>query len=138
MGANVAYTFSQIWEKNLTDYQYADWGTALANAGYAWGYGALHLLGGQLEPAEPGCGLEEFYSALDTSRPQPFLQQSLAELPSSTARLRQAVLERDLAIRTALSCLQGQQGVFSLVDKLREASLLRLEITQTIIDSLGS
>ena len=139
VGANVAYTASQVWEKNLTDWQYADWGTVLANAGYAWGYGAPFLLGGQLDSALPGCGLEEFYSALETSSPQPPpLQQSLAGLPSSTVRLRQAVLQRDLNLRAALSCLQGQPRLFSLLDKLRAASLLRLELSQTIIDSLRS
>ena len=138
VGANVAYTASQVWEKNLTDWRYADWGTVLANAGYAWGYGALHLLEGQLESPEPGCGLEDFYAALDTSLSRPDLQQSVAGLPTSTVRLRQAVLERDLNLRSALSCLQGQSRLFSLLDKLRVASLLRLQISQNIIDCLRS
>ena len=31
VGANVAYTASQIWDKNLTEWQYPDWGTLMAN-----------------------------------------------------------------------------------------------------------
>ena len=137
VGANVAYTASQVWEKNMTDFQYADWGTVLANAGYAWGYGALYFLGGQLDSPDPGCGLEDYYSALET---RPHLQPSFhhEELGFSGARLRQAVLERDLSLRTGLSCLQGQGRVFSLLDKLKAASLLRLELSQTIQDSLRS
>ena len=67
---------------------------------------------------------------------QPHLHQE--ELGFSGARLRQAVLERDLSLRTGLSCLQGQPRVFSLLDKLKAASLLRLELSQTIQDSLRS
>ena len=48
------------------------------------------------------------------------------------------MLERDLSLRTGLSCLQGQRRVFSLLDKLKAASLLRLELSQTIQDSLRS
>ena len=73
VAANVAYTATQVWNKNLTDFEYADWGTVLANAGYAWGYGGLWLLDGQLESPVPSCGVEDFYSALDSS-PVPSLQ----------------------------------------------------------------
>ena len=70
----------------------------------------------------------------------PYLQPSLqhTEVDFSVTKLRQAVLQRDLNLRTALSCLQGQSRLFSLLDKLRAASLLRLELSQTIRDSLRS
>ena len=133
VGANVVYTASQIWDKNVTDFEYPDWGTVLANTAYAWGYGAPWLLEGQLESAEPDCGLEDFYSALESS-PVPSLAASSGLPP---ALVRQAVQERDANMRAAVSCLQGVGTVFSLLDKLRAAALQRLQITQTILDSLS-
>ena len=53
----------------------------------------------------------------------------------SPAIMRQAVIERDLALRAALACLKGEGEVDSILDKLRAAYLTRLDITQTIIDS---
>ena len=46
------------------------------------------------------------------------------------------MLERDRSLRTALACLEAQPRVFSLLDKLRAASLLRLELSQTILESV--
>ena len=56
----------------------------------------------------------------------------------SPAIMRQAVIERDLALRAALACLEGEGEVDSILDKLRAAYLTRLDITQTIIDSYTS
>ena len=53
----------------------------------------------------------------------------------SPAIMRQAVVERDLALRGALSCVKGEGEVDTILDKLRAAYLTRLDITQTIIDS---
>ena len=56
----------------------------------------------------------------------------------SPAIMRQAVVERDLALRTALACVKGEGEVDSILDKLRAAYLTRLDITQSIIDSYSS
>ena len=123
VGANVAYTASQIWDKNLTEWQYPDWGTLMANTAYAWGYGALWLLDGQLDTPDPGCGLQTgLVPSIDLNPGIP------------THLLRLAVKERDINVRTAISCLEGEGDVFSLLEKLLTASLLRLEITQTLSD----
>ena len=58
LGANVAYTLSTIWNKNITDFTFVDWGTILANTGYSWGYGGLYLVDGQLGSPDPGCGVQ--------------------------------------------------------------------------------
>ena len=81
--------------------------------------------------------MEDYFSVLET-RPnlQPSLQHS--ELDFSVTKLRQAVLARDLDLRSSLSCLQGHSRLFSLLDKLRAASLLRLQLSQTIRDTLRS
>ena len=119
----MAYTASQIWDKNLTEFQYPEWGTVMANTAYAWGYGALWLLDGQLESPDPGCGLQTgLVPSIDLS----------FDLPTHLLRL--AVKERDINLKTAISCLEGEGDVFSLLEKLLTASLLRLEITQTLSD----
>ena len=56
--ANVLYTANVIWDKNITDFTFVDWGTLAANTGYAWGYSGLWLVDGQLESPDPGCGLQ--------------------------------------------------------------------------------
>ena len=56
--ANVMYTANVIWDKNVTDFTFVDWGTLAANTGYAWGYSGLWLVDGQLESPDPGCGLQ--------------------------------------------------------------------------------
>ena len=58
LGANVAFTLSTIWNKNITDFTFVDWGTILANTGYSWGYGGLYLVDGQLGSPDPGCGVQ--------------------------------------------------------------------------------
>ena len=60
-------------------------------------------------------------------------------MPSySPAIMRQAVVERDLALRTSLACVKGEGELDSILDKLRAAYLTRLDITQSIIDSYSS
>ena len=56
----------------------------------------------------------------------------------SPSIMRQAVVERDLALRAALACVKGEGEVDTILDKLRAAYLTRLDITQTIIDSYTS
>ena len=63
---------------------------------------------------------------------------SLGGSSYSPALVRQAVMERDLALRSALACVKGEGEVDTILDKLRAAYLTRLDITQTIIDSYAS
>ena len=48
IAANVFYTASTVWDKNITDFTFVDWGTIAANTGYAWGYAGLWLVDGQV------------------------------------------------------------------------------------------
>ena len=52
--------------------------------------------------------------------------------------MSQAVLERDLALRSALACVTGTGEVAAILDKLKAAYLTRLDLTQNIIDSYTS
>ena len=113
IAANVFYTASTIWDKNITDFTFVDWGTIAANTGYAWGYAGLWMVDGQLESPDPGCGLQDLYDA-EAASPLPSLHTTYAGLTSSypsiqPAIMRQAVIERDLAVRSALGCLKVDQ-----------------------------
>jgi len=140
IAANVLYTANVIWDKNVTDFTFVDWGTIAANTGYAWGYSGLWLVDGQLESPDPGCGIQDLYDAQD-STPVPSLHSVYDSVQTSVptyqpAIMRQAVLERDLAVRRALSCIQDD--VSGALDKLKSAYLTRIDVTQTILDSIYS
>ena len=149
LAANLFYTENVIWEKPVDTFVATDWGTIGSSLGYAWGYGAPYLVGGQLGSADPGCGTDELFAAMDSSY-LPDLQTVYQPLsPDATtnhnlliqphhqpALVRQAVLERDRAVRSALSCLAGQGEVTNMLDNLKTAYLVRLEVTQAIIDCL--
>ena len=77
--------------KNFTN---TDWGTIGSNLGYFWGYGAPYLVAGQLDSPDPGCGVDDLYSAMNVAY---------------KAKVgRQDILDRDRAMRTAVSCLESE------------------------------
>ena len=149
VAANAFYTENVIWEKPVETFVPTDWGTIGSSLGYAWGYGAPYLVGGQLGSPDPGCGADDLLAAMDSSYIPPLqaVYQSLAADTATNPNLllqphhqpalvRQAVLERGRAMRSAISCLAGQGEVTTVLDNMKAAYLVRLEITQAIIDCL--
>lgn len=149
LAANVFYTENVIWGKPVDTFLLTDWGTIGSNLGYFWGYGAPYLVEGQLGSPDPGCGVEDMMTAMDSNY-IPSLHTIYQPLASDTptnpylliqpqhhpALVKQAVLERDRAMRSSISCLSGQGEVTTILDNLKTAYLVRLGVTQAVIDCL--
>ena len=149
VAANFFYTENVIWEKPVETFVNTDWGTIGSSLGYAWGYGAPYLVGGQLGSADPGCGAADLLAAMDSNY-LPSLQTIYQPLSTDgitnpnlllqphhqPALVKQAVLVRHRAMRSAISCLSGQGQVTNILDNLKTAYLVRLEMTQAIMDCL--
>ena len=149
LAANVFYTENVIWGKPVDTFLPTDWGTIGSSLGYFWGYGAPYLVEGQLGSPDPGCGAEDIMTAMESNYIPSLhtIYQALAKDTATNPNLviqpqhlpplvKQAVLERDRAMRSAISCLSGQGEVTTLLDNLKTAYLVRLSVTQAVIDCL--
>ena len=149
LAANVFYTENVIWDKPVETFVATDWGTIGSSLGYFWGYGAPYLVEGQLGSPDPGCGADDLLGAMDSNY-LPSLSTIYQPLSADVtnnpnlliqpqhhpALVKQAVLKRDGAMRSAISCLSGQGEVITLLDNIKTAYVVRLGLTQAIIDCL--
>ena len=144
LAASMFYVESAVYGKNITSYTYYDWATVVSNIGYFWGYGAPHLVDGQLGSPDPGCGMAQVAAAWRSSS-VPQLSEIYGRLGEDhlllpeyqPAMVRQVVLVRDRLVRQVVSCLDSQADVVTVLDKVKSAYLARLEVTQMIIDSFS-
>jgi len=127
-----------------------DWLTHAGTIAYGYGFSGYYILDGQLDDADPGCGVPELnkviarypgiiklksiYSHLieeDGTR-DPYTLITTQDYPILKSYRLQAMIED---LKSSLSCLSG--ALDDTIDNLQDLFQTRIDLTENLIDSLS-